>query len=1255
MQPIKSPEPELATTMAPSRSRSRSASISSDSQLSLIHLAPPSVNPPPSFIAASSASQIITSDQEFNAADFVADDEDDSGALVTAEALSTLNGFLDHLLLNILAAAKSTQLASIRPAVADVLKPRLAKMVVSVADEELSDYLGEAEDEQIEFRGGQTPNGEFDLIHTWKLTRLRCMVYTRLGDMEEDDEEEYIAQEGLVDDEGAPRRFTNHIGNITPAAAIFLTSIIEHIGEQALIIAGETARSRLSPKIVVECDEENGEFSKERGSMNRLIVEELDVEKLALNPTLGRLWRTWRKRTRTPNLSRLASRDSLRRRGTLGLHSRKSSFSVADDAQSQLSPPIEETQPDTQTEVDPVSVPLPMRENDVEEIENPEFVDAETGEVQTMQAVVAHKVRPQSLMVLTLQSPRSSSSQASSPATPVAGSAPSSRHARSRSLPSAPCLPDVPLSEQVQSAQRRPSASPTASEERRRLETMYEHEEREDAERLPRTKKDNQRQKLAVPTATTESPQPKSNPGLPSGPPEEDERLKSIATGIAVPAAEIGTSPTNDTDKSTFLIEPDTEVIEDQGTAEKPSLTSVQRPKRKPSRDVTYRDEQSIVPAPLASEKVVRDVAESQSEKQNEDVPTLVHPVTDHTPSTEPSASLPPTPAREVRPSLDSIRGSRPASNSGDSARSSYSRSYHRPSPLNLTSGSQRSATSSVSSSMTERAAVQRIPTRASTSATSSSQPSNLTKPRRSGSFGSNREKRPMTAGSTTSQVSIKLKGLISRPNESGPPRPRRDSEASGVSGETGDSYDDTSGLDELIRSEETLHFTLTPKSVREMDFPDSPKSKPQRSNTADLADFIKTTGPEDAARPRISTRSATSSSQPSPKSRVPEKSKPSPIHVPRPVAAQKSKPGQARDARPANESSSDFAQFIRNSGPASPQLSAKRSSDVLEPSKKTRAGSAISSSIRGPKLQARSATNCKGEGNSTSDLIDFIREGPPSAGGRRIPRTVAPFHTPNPLDSDDFAYEQSTPSISSTQGESTATKSQVSVGSRTGLLDSSNGPSTKARAAPTKPHSSSSGKMTGDEDPRPKRTQRRIPDPYNLDWDDEEFEEMLEEPKSKREEESLIDFLRNVPPPESEPQVQPLSVNNAPRTKTPTGSFGGASSMKARLLRTTSSEKGPSSRAPSSKFSQASLRQQSGQQSSQYARRPSNYTTKSNSERNTDAMYGLPSVSERQTETSALADFLRNTGPPEPPQPPPSKDSSFSRRFFVRRKKIEA
>lgn len=1214
MQHIRGPEPEFGTTLSlsRSRSRSRSASISSDSQLSLIHLAPPSVNPPPSFIAPASASQIITSDQEFNAADFVADEDDDSGALVTPEALSALNGFLDHLLLNILAAAKSTQLAAIRPAVADVLKPRLANLVVSVADEELSEYLGDGEDEQSEFRGGQSPEGEFDLIRTWKLTRLRCMVYTRLGDLEEDDEEEYIAQEGLVDEEGAPRRFTNHIGNITPAAAIFLTSIIEHIGEQALVIAGETARSRLSPKLVVECDENEDGVGKERGSMNRLVVEELDVEKLALNPTLGRLWRTWRKRTRTPNLSRLASRDSLRRRGTvagtIGMNSRKSSFSITEDP---LSPPLEEpqsesqseaqpeAQPEAQSEIDPVSIPLPMGENDVEEIENEDFPDFDTAEIRTMQAVVAHKVRPQSLMVLTLQSPKSPSSHTGSPITPISARSapPLSRHARSRSLPSPTCPSEAPEVDPAYPVPRRPS--PAASEERRRLDTMYEYEEREEAE----TVKEDKGRKLA---GLTTEPKPEQTP--PSDMP--DDVADNVTKGAIASAAEDATSQAAGIESSS--VEPQTEVIEGQGTVQKPS--PVQRPKRNPSKDATRNSDRQATPASSSG-------VESLSKKQSEEVPTPVAP-------TEPSVSLPPTSAREVRPSLDSVRGSRPASNSSDSVHSSFSRAQ-RPSALNLTSGSQRSATSSVSSSVTERAAVQRIPARPSTSSASSPHPSIVPKSRRSGSFSSNREKRPMTAGSTTSQ---KLKGLINRSEE---PNQRRDSEGSRVSEGTKNSHDDKSNLEELIRSDETLHFTLTPKSVREMDFPTA-----QRSNTVESAN-----GSVDTNRPMVSPRS-----QPSPKSRVSEKPRPAPIQVPRAGTPQKSKVIQARDARPVYESSSDLAQFIRNSGPASPAILNKsvsrQSSDAQLSRRSSRAESAMSGSTRGPRLQAKSAALPKSETNSTSDLIDFIREGPPTAGARRIPRTVAPFRST--MDSDDLAYEHgATPSITSTQGESTTTKSLASVGSRTRLIDSSNKASTNTRTGSTKPPSSSAGQMPVEDDPRPKRAQRRVPDPYALDWDDEELEAMLEEeeekknPKPKRDEESLIDFLRNVPPPSEPEQPQPIV---APRTKTPNG---GSSSMKARLLRSASSEKGPTLKAPSTKSSQTSLRQQSDQ----YSRKPSNYTVKSS-----DAMYGLTSVSERQTDTSALADFLRNTGPPSPAPPQgPSKDTSFARRFFVRRKKVEA
>ncbi|KKK12129.1 hypothetical protein P175DRAFT_0489460 [Aspergillus ochraceoroseus IBT 24754] len=1263
MQHSKGPEfPEPARTVSRSRSRSRSTSLSSDSQLSRIRLrVPPAANPAPSFIAPSAASQIITADQEFNAADFADDDEEDdstASAIVTPDALAALNGFLDHLLYNILAAAKSTQLSSIRPAVAEVLKPRLAKEVVSVADEELSEYLGGPEDEQLEFRGGQTPNGDFDLIRTWKLTRLRCMVYTRLGDMEEDDEEEFITQDGLGDEEGAPRRFSNHVGNITPAAAIFLTSIIEHIGERALVIVGETARSRLSSNPVVE-DNEDGETGKERGSMNRLVVEELDVEKLALNPTMGRLWRTWRKRTRTPQLSRMASTDSIIRRGTIG-HlplSRKSSFSVADESHPTSFPPFE-----APPEINPASVPLPETEDDAQQIENLGFMsDGEGGEIQTMEAVVAHKVRPRSLMVLTIQSPRSPSN--GSPATPNSRT-PVTRHVRSKSLPSNSPPPKVP---QVDQAAEQPS--PTASERRRHLETMYEHDEQDpmkekETEREMENEKeveteemDKQEGKLennervgALPHApepflhiSKEQPQ-KAND-------LEEEHMERSALqettarlSLSTASLEIVTSPatTNTEDSSTFFFDQDTEALEGQEICEKPIATATERPTRKSSKDITRREERSAASTRIRNERVVGTAVEDPLQRQREDHSTSVQLVAAHSDFTECDAN-PPVPeplAREVRQSTD-IQGkwSRPVSNSSDSTRSSYSRT-HRPSPLVLKTGSHRSGVS-VSSSGTERAAVQRISGRPSPSAASAT----VTKSRRSDSFGSHREKRPVTAGSSNSQVSSRLKGIIGRPCEPSSPHLRSSSETSRVSGLTKDSYDDTSGLDELIRSEETIHYTLTPKSVREMDFPDTSRWQPRRSNTSDLADFLKNTGPDDSTFPRASTTSSRGVPDYQSQSRIPDLPNQSRIHATQMPPKSKQPVGQPRDVRPSTESSHDFAQFIRNSGPNTPStpstfIKGRGFSEPTELSKKpSRAESTFSSSSR-TRLLARPAVVPNGD---TSDLIDFIREGPPTAGARRIPRTVAPFR--NTMDSDELnLYEPQVPPVSSTQQEVMATKSHVSAGSRTGLLDSMNRSYIRT--------GSSSSKVDAADDPRPQRTQRRAPDPYALDWGDDELTELMDEPKPKREEESLIDFLRNAPPPQSESQPQPFVLNNNnnnPSAKPVTGGFGGASSMKARLLRNTSFE-----RAPSTKSSRSSLRQQFDQQSPGIS---SNYAAKVGMERNTGAMRGLSFASERQTETSALADFLRSTGPPEPPAPraqTPVKDSSFTRRLFMRHKKVQ-
>lgn len=362
------------------------------------------------------------------------------------------------------------------------------------------------------------------------------------------------------------------------------------------------------------------------------------------------------------------------------------------------------------------------------------------------------------------------------------------------------------------------------------------------------------------------------------------------------------------------------------------------------------------------------------------------------------------------------------------------------------------------------------------------------------------------------------------------------------------------------------------------------------------------------------------------PKSRSAELPKPKPAE--RMSVQPKSKTTQARDARPTGESTRDFADFIKSTGPPIPASSGPSGAGAATPANGTPARSVNAvpkspSRGNGPKLQARSAVPTKGD--QTSDLIDFIREGPPTPGVHRIPRVVAPFRdttdSEDPETSEPERLEKAPPtrsSLASTQGSSMANKSFTSVGSRTGLLESTQRTTTQTStsskvSAPSKNVS---------EDPFPARKQRRVKDPYAIDSDDEDdLDELLEPQKPKREEESLMDFLRNVPPPEAQPPPQPFNIS---------------SSNKARIL-----------------GKQSSVQQQPGA----HPAGQSNYAVKVGMERNGGSVRG-PGIGGRQTETSALADFLKNTGPPEPPAPrvPEKKDSGANSisRLFTRRKKVE-
>lgn len=340
--------------------RPRTQSISSDRPSIASHTflaLPQSISPEAAFIASTAASQVVTNNHgESTWYDQNGVEPSREAAVISPAALQLVNSFLDQLLLNFLQVAKSTSLSALRPAVSDVLKPKLAKETISNADEELREYLGGSEEE--EYTDPQSPR-DWDVELAWKRARLRCMVYSSLGDLEEEDEDKYMTQENL--EIGEHERSSDII---SPAVAIFLTSVLEYMGELTLSVAGQAASQRLCSRIEKEL--KDGARSP-AAIAEGIVVEDIDMERVALDRTLGRLWRGWKKRMRAPPGEYVSSRSlSVSHAGSL--YDRKSSISERGAASAEVQ---DDTKDAVEEDIHPMNIPLPMGDNDIAEIEVP--------------------------------------------------------------------------------------------------------------------------------------------------------------------------------------------------------------------------------------------------------------------------------------------------------------------------------------------------------------------------------------------------------------------------------------------------------------------------------------------------------------------------------------------------------------------------------------------------------------------------------------------------------------------------------------------------------------------------------------------------------------------------------------------------------------------------------------------------------------------------------------------------------------------
>lgn len=474
--------------------------------------------------------------------------------------------------------------------------------------------------------------------------------------------------------------------------------------------------------------------------------------------------------------------------------------------------------------------------------------------------------------------------------------------------------------------------------------------------------------------------------------------------------------------------------------------------------------------------------------------------------------------------------------------------------------------------------------------------------------------------------------------------------------------------------------------------------------------------------------------SLPKDKQKLVTKPRDAPVIRPTPKNAKPTSSGQlAREPQVQTSSTRDFADFIRTTGPdkghnASPPLLDARSTQSLRsmanshssgadrksslagvangkhsgglenvppmPSMPSGATPASNSSTSQPKtpshLHARAASGA-GD-NGTTDLIDFIRNGPKEQGGKRIPRNVAPFR--NTMDSDEMNFsEQTQPPSSSTNAQRTPGLSlQTGLRPDTGgsasvtSLSASARSSTKSQArllpngsnsnnatlATTQPaYSAQPGRLnvTGTAGKAPvegvERKRHRNKDPYYIE-DSEDDDLLTALPQDRRPEESLIDFLRNSEPP-ADNAPKPLAAAGQAQARAMV-SKARANSVNS-LRAATASTQQPTSTSlspitPHSPFTTHTPMNAADQTPDSRSIAPSVMSTTSNTTmrpahitsevsspgsvpRNPNRAKmqvrdaGVPRKSPRigayenaSSGTGDLADFLRNSGPPEPLRP---------------------
>ncbi|KAF2853158.1 hypothetical protein T440DRAFT_487621 [Plenodomus tracheiphilus IPT5] len=1199
---------------------------------------------------------------------------------------------------------------------------------MEAADEELQGLLAGEDDDEFPLRDSKAA-AHWDVEKVWKRTRLRIMVYTRLGELEDEDEERYVQQErglSMDDDED------DDAGLVSWASAIFLTSVVEYVAEQTLLVSGSAAYARVATKMkkLAQQMEDAHELTIER-----LIIEEPDVEKIALNSALGRLWRTWRKRVRSP-VTPLPGRGVRPVSSYSSLHLRKASRDTIDGI-IQEDTTIPEHTP-TETEI-ASNIPLPQGDNDVNEIEVPGLADTfeDDAESTSQQTPVQRPQRPSSVLVplsaLAMGSGANKERPLSLPMRPAplftvpphappASSTPSEngdlpfetpmdrmddgdsyieeadeeirgeqREATRKQLES-PAEPDVSM--EAKAAATTTTAAAAAAVGARmhngRIESTATREFDQrgelakggaEPENITPGGYDSEPKVLRSKRMSVERPGPpgvvrsfsKRNSGRHSSqqtpvttpiisaqhdegtsylhdePSDEEAENGHRAIGVArtsdIPIRSTSTS-TFESPRAKGKAPGDGDYVEDSPRQVAPDLIS--------ARNSPTHEAKPVIPE-RATARVDLVPSKSVQPVQSVQIPPKRSPTgNDHADGFPQAQNIVSPPHNQQTPSLLSRSGSLPSVQEIDDSKATkvtdVTVPHHSPTLKSspTMNSPKRSSPRSADSPVT---VAERQGQHTSTSDSPRSQAISHDR--------SLSDKASLKRVTSSSSSAKRSNGATAIPS-------RRESIASHRSRNLSvrmSEEDREREFDSLVKGQETVKFTLTPQNMRALDeTPPSKKAEPPKPSSPPSNVTV---------YPRVNAEDSQFGTGNLPKRTFSRNRGPGPVvanHKPSPSRKVVSKP-MAREARIDTESMRDFADFIRSTGPSPGQEkpvqpfvgingNATKSADGSTSSLgRNGPNSPPSGRMDGPSAKSRvnmEPRSPAGLSNGNDDLIDFIRQGPPNtnAGQPRIPRNVAPFRTT--VDSDQFdtmlgGHGNVESAFGSTSSTLNSKHSATTVNSRTGLIPA---PGVVQPAYSSTPQQLS-GSMASNE-PTITRTRRRVKDPYAIDLSDEEDEDddqLTALPPSSQptppiqppKQESLMDFLNGMEPPSnSKPQPFMLSEETIAAARA-----RAAASNTSLSSSNTTPRNGTGPNFGTVSTSSVSSDAPRAYKPRLHARAP--------------AAGDVRTASSSRTATSDLADFLRDSGPPDvaprnvsPPVPFGKIPEEKKSRKFWRSKKSE-